>query len=51
MKNLLLVRALTAKNDFGQLKQFMQDLFKDPTQKNEVATYSLLVQYFAQKVS
>ena len=43
LKNLLLVRTLTAKGDFVQLKNFMQEIFKDPTQKNEVANYSLLV--------
>ena len=50
LKNLLLVRTMTAKQDFTDLKQFMQELFKNPTQKNEVQNYSLLVQYFAQNV-
>jgi hypothetical protein len=49
-KNLLIVRSLTCKNDFAKLKSFMQGLFADPTQKNEVANFSLLVQYLAQKV-
>jgi hypothetical protein len=31
LKNLFLVRALTAKNDFPALKQFLQDLLKDPS--------------------
>ncbi len=32
LKNLLVVRALTCKNDFPQLKEFMQEVFKDPQQ-------------------
>ena len=47
LKNLLIVRSLTSRNDFAQLKTFMQGLFSDPTQKNEVANFSLLVQYIA----
>ncbi len=42
-KNLLIVRALTCRSDFGSLKTFMQGLFNDPQQKNEVANFSLLV--------
>eukprot|EP00347_Sterkiella_histriomuscorum_P010580 403375732 len=49
LKNLLTVRSLTCRNDFQQLKQFMQTLFSDPNQKQEVANFSLLVQYLAQK--
>ena len=30
LKNLFTVRILTARSDFGALKTFMQELFKDP---------------------
>ena len=43
LKNLLIVRSLTARSDFVNLKSFMQDLFKDPLQTKEVANFSLLV--------
>lgn len=42
-KNLLLVRALTAKSDFPQLKLLMQELFNNPNQQKEVQNVSVFV--------
>jgi hypothetical protein len=44
------VRALTAKSDFGTLKEFMTGLMQDQTKQGEVANHSLLAQYLAQRV-
>lgn len=46
-KNLLIVRSLTSKNNFPELKTFMQNLFTKPNQKAEVANLSVLVSYIA----
>ncbi len=43
LKNLMVVRALTSRGDFTELKGFMQGLFSDSNQKGEVANFSLLV--------
>ena len=47
LKNLMIVRSITARGDFASLKTFMQSLFTDSNQKAEVANFSLLVQYLA----
>ena len=50
LKNLFIVRALTAKSDFASLKTFMTGLLQDPAKQIEVANYSVLAQFIAQKV-
>ena len=42
-----MVRAFTAKSDFPQLKNFMQELFQDANQQKEVQNFSVFVQYIA----
>jgi len=42
LKNLYIVRALTAKSDFLGLKTFMTSLLKDPSKQMEVANFSVL---------
>jgi flagellar assembly factor FliW len=42
IKNLYIVRSLTAKGDFPNLKTFMTALLKDPSKQIEVANYSVL---------
>ena len=51
-KNLLIVRALTAMNEFDKLKSFMQGLIAgDTPQKANIQGFSILVQYFVKNVS
>ena len=47
IKNLFIVRALTAKSDLQGLKQFMTGLLKDQSKQLEVANFSVLAQYIA----
>lgn len=42
LKNIYTVRALTAKSNFGGLKEFMTGLMQDQTKQGEVANHSLL---------
>lgn len=51
LKNLYIVRALTAKGDFPSLKTFMTGMMKDSTRQGEVANLSILAQFIAQRVS
>lgn len=51
LRNLFIVRSLTAKSDFLNLKSFMTGLMQDSTKQGEVANHSLLAQFIAQRVS
>ena len=51
MKSLIIVRALTCKQDFPQLKSMMQEMIQDQNQSHLVPNLSILIQYLAQKVS
>lgn len=51
MRNLFVVRALTAKSDLLGLKTFMTGLLKDQSKQLEVANFSVLAQYIAQRVN
>jgi hypothetical protein len=51
LRNLFIVRALTAKSDFQNLKAFMTGLMQDSTKQGEVANHSLLAQFIAQRVT
>ena len=42
LKNLYIVRALTAKSDFQNLKGFMTNLMQDSSKQLDVANFSLL---------
>ena len=51
MKNLLMIRILTAQSNFPKMKEHMQMMMQDANQSKDVQAISVLVQYLAQRVS